>query len=124
MNNLPKGRQKISDDDRSSKAKDHFFPPVRISFDEKELIDKQMELLGIKKYSTYYRLKMFNKKSDLIKLNDTNKLLFELNKIGININQITKLFNKIGAYKLRKDEVIFFEDLIKLLKEVTIKIAK
>nr|WP_315419561.1 plasmid mobilization relaxosome protein MobC [uncultured Pedobacter sp.] len=111
---LPKGRNRIEDKDRDQKAKDLRFY-VRVTKKEQEKIFSDMANLGIKKFSNYARIKLLNDKNAFKTLTTHDKLLYHLNKIGNNLNQIARQMNQHGAYKMQAEEVNNVMELAKVL---------
>jgi hypothetical protein len=78
---------------------------MRISKKEQQFIKKQMEELNIINFSKYARLKMLSDENILL-MNDSNDgpnpginkveydFVIAINKIGVNLNQITKVMNE------------------------------
>lgn len=117
---LPKGRIKISEDNRDKDAKDILLL-FRVTKDEQTKILTDMQALGIKKFSTYARIKILDDKKVLKNLTVNDKLLYHLNKIGNNLNQMAKQMNQHGAYKLQAEEV---NNVIELARVLALTINK
>ncbi|WP_025146099.1 MobC family plasmid mobilization relaxosome protein [Pedobacter jeongneungensis] len=117
---LPKGRSRIDDNDRDQKAKDFRFY-VRVTKEEQNKILADMADLGIKRFSSYARIKLLNDKKAFKTLTTHDKLLYHLNKIGNNLNQIAKQMNQHGAYKMQAEEV---NNVIELTKVLALTLKK
>ena len=78
----------------------------RLTNKEFKTIEERMQIDGIKKISNYLRIMIFPKESkNKIRLSKEDKLLFEINKIGVNINQIAKRINANNLTELRTEEL-------------------
>ena len=62
---------------------------IRLSFEENEILLSELKKHNLK-FSEFARAKILNQK---IKSKITNDLVFEINKIGNNLNQISKYVN-------------------------------
>jgi len=70
---------------------------VRVTEQEKEHIHKKMEQLGTKNRSAYARKMLVDGYVIEVDLSDYRELANEVNKIGVNINQIAKVANQTGV---------------------------
>ena len=78
----------------------------RLTNKEFKTIEERMQIYGIKKISNYLRIMIFPKEyKNKIRLSKEDKLLFEINKIGVNINQIAKRINANNLTELRTEEL-------------------
>jgi len=82
---------------------------VRVTPDEKALISKKMKQSGTENFSRYARKMLIDGYVIHIDLSQFQTLAAEVNKVGVNINQIAKTVNATG--------MIFGDDL-KQLKEM------
>lgn len=81
---------------------------IRFSSDEFEQIQKQLDEANIT-FSDFARSAILRKK---IKLPVEKKLLYELNKIGTNLNQIAKAVNS------RNDKIRILSELVEIEKAI------
>ena len=91
---------------------------VRVTPEERELIQKRMSEFGTDNFSRYARKMLINGHVIRVDLSDFQRLSKEVNAIGTNINQIAKVVNATGAvYKtditVAKERV---EEIWQLLK--------
>ena len=70
---------------------------VRVTPDEKKLIQKKMEQLGTNNFSRYARKMLMDGYVVRLDLSQFHELAAEVNKVGVNINQIAKTVNATGA---------------------------
>lgn len=82
---------------------------VRVTPEEKKLIQKKMEQLGTDNFSRYARKMLIDGYVVRVDLSKFQELANEVNKIGVNINQIAKTTNETG---------ILFADDMEHLKEM------
>ncbi|MFW8599788.1 plasmid mobilization protein [Enterococcus innesii] len=89
---------------------------IRVTVEEKQKIKENMNLSGLKTLNNYVRLMALNGrviKIDFTSLKEslaeTGKYVYELNKIGNNINQI--------AHKLNQTDIVEKEDVEYLVSE-------
>ncbi|MDE3734075.1 plasmid mobilization protein [Streptococcus suis] len=80
---------------------------IRVDESELALIKKRMASIGLKNFNTYARYMMTAGSITTIDYSELNQLRLEINRIGVNINQITKYINT--------SEEITAEDLRELL---------
>jgi len=66
---------------------------IRVTPEEKALIQKKMKQLGTDNFSRYARKMLIDGYVIRIDLSEFQMLAAELNKIGVNINQITRVAN-------------------------------
>jgi len=87
-----------------------------LSKDENEFLEKKLQTVGIKNKSAYLRkmaLDGYIIKQDFTKL---KKVVYELNKIGVNLNQIAKVANDYGDVYLTE-----IKDIDAEMKKITMK---
>lgn len=77
---------------------------VRFTKDEVIKIENEMKQLGIAKVSTYIRRKLFEEEYQRRKLQ--SDLTYEINKIGVNINQLAKDYNSYMFTKRDQQELV------------------
>jgi len=82
---------------------------VRVTPDEKALINKKMEQFGTGNFSGYARKMLIDGYVIHVDLSQFQALAGEINKVGVNINQITKTVNATG---------ILYGDDLNQLKEM------
>lgn len=70
---------------------------IRVTPEEKELIQKKMEQLGTDNFSRYARKMLIDGYVIRVDLAEFQALANEVNKIGVNINQIAKIVNATGT---------------------------
>jgi hypothetical protein len=70
---------------------------VRVTQDEKALINKKMEAFGTTNFNTYARKMLLNGYVLRVDMEQFQLLALEVNKIGTNINQIAKVANTTGV---------------------------
>ncbi|MCQ2977533.1 MAG: MobC family plasmid mobilization relaxosome protein [archaeon] len=92
---------------------------LRLSELEMKIIEENMKATGYKNLSSYARKMMMDGKVEVTASKVDDKLIYEVNKIGNNINQIAKQINE--TKKCRAEETIFLKqqmkDLWKLLSK-------
>jgi hypothetical protein len=69
---------------------------VRVTPEEKELIQKKMKLFGTENFNRYARKILIDGYVINLDLSEFQKLSGEVNAIGVNINQIAKTVNATG----------------------------
>ena len=69
---------------------------LRVTPEEKDAIYKRMELCKFRKFNTYARKMLLNGMIVEVDLSEFHELAGEVNKIGLNINQIVKKVNATG----------------------------
>jgi len=79
---------------------------VRVTPAEKEFINKKMKQFGTDNFSRYARKMLIDGYVIHVDLSQFQTLANEINKVGVNINQITKSVNATG--------VLFGDDLNQL----------
>ena len=82
---------------------------VRVTPEEKALIQKKKEQLGTDNFSRYARKMLIDGYVIRLDLSEFQALANELNKIGVNINQIAKISNESG---------VVYDDDMQRLKEM------
>ena len=70
---------------------------VRVTPDEKKLIQKKMVQLGTDNFSRYARKMLIDGYIVRLDLSQFHELATEINKVGVNINQIAKTVNATGS---------------------------
>lgn len=105
---------------------------IRIEHDlykliKKEAIDNDMSIKNLLLYSVLAKMKKRNTISDLymIDQHNINALIFQLRKIGVNINQIAKKINSGEIREFNFDKVIDkFEDIEKSFEDFKNNVRK
>ena len=70
---------------------------VRVTADEKALIQKKMEQFGTDNFNRYARKMLIDGYVVHVDLSEFQTLAGEVNKVGVNINQIAKTVNATGV---------------------------
>ena len=85
---------------------------------EKNLIEEKMKILGTRNFGAYARMMLIDGYIIKVDYSEQRKLAAEVNKIGVNINQICKRINETGrAYAEDISELKSrMEDVWQLLK--------
>jgi len=83
---------------------------VRVTQEEKEHIYKKMELYGTENFNAYARKMMID--GYVVKVDTTHfqDLANEVNKIGTNINQLTRIANTTGT--IHKNDINKIQELV------------
>lgn len=83
----------------------------RFFVDEKEnkLIQKRMQEANIKNFSTFARFMLVNGQIKQVDFSELTSLKKEVNKIGVNINQIVKVVNTNDEVSLEELQLILNE---------------
>ena len=84
-----------------------------VTEDEKNLIEEKMKILGTRNFGAYARKMLIDGYIIKVDYSEQRKLAAEVNKIGVNINQICKRINStdrvysedVAALRKRMDEV-------------------
>lgn len=105
---------------------------IRIEHDlynliKKEAIDNDMSIKNLLLYSVLAKMKKRNTISDLYMIDqyNINALIFQLRKIGVNINQIAKKINSGEIREFNFDKVIEkFEDIEKSFEDFKNNVRK
>jgi uncharacterized protein (DUF1778 family) len=79
---------------------------VRVTEDEKQLIQKKMSQFGTDNFSRYARKMLIDGYVIRLDLSDFQKLSGEINAIGVNVNQMAKVANETRS--------IYAHDFIKV----------
>lgn len=79
---------------------------VRVTPDEKMFIQKKMQLLGTNNFNLYARKMLMDGYVIQVDLSKYHELANEVNKVGVNINQIAKNSNTRGT--------IYFDEMCQL----------
>ena len=77
-----------------------------VTEDEKKLIEEKMKILGTRNFGAYARKMLIDGYIIKVDYSEQRKLAAEVNKIGVNINQICKRINETGR--------AFAEDVLEL----------
>ena len=77
-----------------------------VTEDEKNLIEEKMKILGTRNFGAYARKMLIDGYIIKVDYSEQRKLAAEVNKIGVNINQICKRINETGR--------AFAEDVLEL----------
>ncbi len=70
---------------------------IRVTPDERALIRKKMEKAGLTNFNAYARKMLLGGYVVHVDLSEFQALAKEVNKVGVNINQIAKFSNSIGG---------------------------
>jgi hypothetical protein len=95
---------------------------VRLSKLEKRLLTKRSKAEGYRTLSDFCRAKLVKrreiKKIEVSKefVTITKKLDYDLNKIGVNLNQVAKAINSNQIYQLNKVDYALFQQLLQELR--------
>ena len=95
---------------------------IRVSQEEKIRIKSHAKIGKYACMSDYIRTRLFNSNKKVISLDEEasaqiKKLDYELNKIGVNYNQIAKKINTHDVYQLTSnDREVFIQVLVELKK--------
>ena len=89
-----------------------------VTEDEKNLIEEKMKILGTRNFGAYARKMLIDGYIIKVDYSEQRKLAAEVNKIGVNINQICKRINETGrAFAEDVSELKSrMEDIWRLLK--------
>lgn len=91
---------------------------IRVTSEEKLLIQKKMKQMGAANFSRYARKMLLDGHVITLDLSQFQELANEVNKVGVNINQIAKAVNATGSVQAadinRLKEMM--EELWRLLK--------
>ena len=89
-----------------------------VTEDEKNLIEEKMKTLGTHNFGAYARKMLIDGYIIKVDYSEQRKLAAEVNKIGVNINQICKRINETGrAFVEDVSELKYrMEDVWQLLK--------
>ncbi len=77
-----------------------------VTEDEKKLIEEKMKILGTCNFGAYARKMLIDGYIIKVDYSEQRKLAAEVNKIGVNINQVCKRINETGR--------AFAEDVLEL----------
>ena len=77
---------------------------------EKNLIEEKMKILGTRNFGAYARKMLIDGYIIKVDYSEQRKLAAEVNKIGVNINQICKRINSTDR--------VYFEDVAELRKRM------
>ena len=69
---------------------------LAVTEDEKKLIEEKMKILGTRNFGAYARKMLIDGYIIKVDYSEQRKLAAEVNKIGVNINQICKRINETG----------------------------
>ena len=81
-----------------------------VTEDEKNLIEEKMKILGTRNFGAYARKMLIDGYIIKVDYSEQRKLAAEVNKIGVNINQICKRINSIDR--------VYSEDVAELRKRM------
>ena len=79
---------------------------LAVTEEEKNLIEEKMKILGTRNFGAYARKMLIDGYIIKVDYSEQRKLAAEVNKIGVNINQICKRINETGR--------AFAEDVLEL----------
>lgn len=92
---------------------------------ENQLIKEQMARAGIDNFSVYARLMLLHGEVKVTDYSELEKLRQEINRIGINVNQIAKYANTNEVASLQELTQVFEElKTLELLIHQTVKLAE
>ena len=77
-----------------------------VTEEEKNLIEEKMKILGTRNFGVYARKMLIDGYIIKVDYSEQRKLAAEVNKIGVNINQVCKRINETGR--------AFAEDVLEL----------
>ena len=77
---------------------------------EKELIEEKMKILGTRNFGAYARKMLIDGYIIKVDYSEQRKLAAEVNKIGVNINQVCKRINST--------DLVYSEDVVELRKRM------
>ena len=91
---------------------------LAVTEDEKKLIEEKMKILGTHNFGAYARKMLIDGYIIKVDYSEQRKLAAEVNKIGVNINQVCKRINETGrAFAEDVSELKSrMEDIWRLLK--------
>lgn len=92
---------------------------MRVTPRENEMIKERMEVYGFKNFNTYSRYMLLTGEVVMVDYSELMKLRTEINRIGININQLAKYINTSEEVSLEN-----FNELNDSLEEVKHLIEK
>ena len=81
-----------------------------VTEDEKKLIEEKMKILGTRNFGAYARKMLIDGYIIKVDYSEQRKLAAEVNKIGVNINQICKRINSTDR--------VYSEDVAELRKRM------
>jgi len=83
---------------------------VRVTSEEKEHIYRKMELYGIENFNAYARKMLIDGYVVKVDTAHFQELAHEVNKIGTNINQLTRIANTTGT--IHKNDINKVQELV------------
>ena len=83
---------------------------VRVTPEERQLIQKKMGLFGTGNFNAYARKMLINGYVIHLDLSDFQKLSSEINAIGVNVNQIAKVINETRS--IYGNDIIQVKELV------------
>ncbi|PXY01850.1 hypothetical protein DF185_04155 [Marinifilum breve] len=95
---------------------------VRLSKLEKRLLEKRSREEGYRTLSDFCRAKLIKRREiKKIEVSEefviiTKKLDYDLNKVGVNLNQVAKAINSSQIYQLSKADQVVFQRLLQELR--------
>lgn len=69
---------------------------LAVTEEEKKLIEEKMKILGTRNFGAYARKMLIDGYIIKVDYSEQRKLVAEVNKIGVNINQVCKRINETG----------------------------
>lgn len=98
----------------------------RVNESEKNKIFERMTLAKLKNFAVYARLMLVSGKIQVIDFERIEKLRYEINRIGVNINQVAKLANENKQINIEEIEQIlnFQKEINKQVNSVIKQIVK
>ena len=98
---------------------------VRISPEERELIEKRMKELEIINMSAFIRKMAVNGMCVRLDLSDIRELSYQVNRLGNNLNQYVKWANTNGEVYVKDMETLMkqFEEVIRKENEILRKLS-
>lgn len=92
---------------------------VRINESERQLIKRKMAEVNLKNFNTFARYMLTTGKVVTIDYSELTQLRTEINRIGVNINQIVKYINM--SEEVSKDDYKLLLESLKDVKQLLVK---
>lgn len=92
---------------------------VRINESERQLIKRKMAEVNLKNFNTFARYMLTTGKVTTIDYSELTQLRTEINRIGVNINQIVKYINM--SEEVSKDDYKLLLDSLSEVKSLLVK---
>ena len=92
---------------------------IFVSEDESRIIKEKMEAINLKNFSNYARYMLTTGKVTTIDYSELTQLRTEINRIGVNINQIVKYINM--SEEVSKDDYKILLDSLSEVKSLLVK---